>query len=145
MEEWWWRLRDNDRKIAMSGEPWCISNWMSFMWPFLLALCSLRPLFHDLVVITWRGAGCHYIMRFRYTVKRVQLLEIMSQMSSIWATGCMLSDLTWLPLLGAERKSWYVVSIICIYNIYTYIEWSTHRSFQLGTEKLYYVIWFIQI
>ena len=40
-----------------------------------------------------------------------QLLTIKAQMSSIWAKGCMLmikcvlSDLTWLPLLGRGRKS----------------------------------------
>ena len=38
-------------------------------------------------------------------------------MSSIWAKGCILmtvcmcvlSDLTRLPLLGVERKSWYIM------------------------------------
>ena len=50
-------------------------------------------------------------------VKRAQLLNIKAQMSSIWAKGCMLlivcvlSDLTWLPLLGGGRKSWYIITI----------------------------------
>ena len=49
--------------------------------------------------------------------KRVQLLKIMAQMSSIWAKGCMLmivrvlSDLTLLLLLGGGRKSWYIIII----------------------------------
>ena len=40
------------------------------------------------------------MMRLGYTVKRVQLLNVKAQMSSIWAKGCMLmivcvlSDLT---------------------------------------------------
>ena len=34
-EEWWWRLRDNGRKIGKSGEPWCICTWMSFTQPSL--------------------------------------------------------------------------------------------------------------
>ena len=29
---------------------------------FCLALCSVRPPSHALVVITWRGEGCHYMM-----------------------------------------------------------------------------------
>ena len=70
-----------------------------------------------LVVITWRGVRCRYMMRLGRTVKRAQLLNIKAQMSSIWAKGCMLiivfvlSDLTWLPLLGGGRKSWYIIII----------------------------------
>ena len=46
-----------------------------------------------------------------------QLLKIKAQVSSIWAKGCILmtvcvlSDLTWLPLLGVGRKSWYIIII----------------------------------
>ena len=53
-----------------------------------------------LVVITWRGVGCHYMIRLRETVKMEQLQKIEAQMSSIWVKGCMLmlvcvlSDLT---------------------------------------------------
>ena len=43
----------------------------------------------------------------------VQLLKIKARVSSIWAKRCILMtvcvfyDLTWLPLLGVGRKSWY--------------------------------------
>ena len=30
---------------------------------FCLSLCSLEPPSHALVVITWRGVGCRYMMR----------------------------------------------------------------------------------
>ena len=30
---------------------------------FCLALCSFRPPYRALVVITWRGEGCRYMMR----------------------------------------------------------------------------------
>ena len=47
-------------------------------------------------------------------MKRAQLLNTHSQISSIWAKGCMLimcvlSDLICLPLLGVWRKSWYII------------------------------------
>ena len=54
--------------------------------------------------------------------KRAQLLKIKAQVSSIWAKGCILmivcvlSDLTWLSLLGVGRKAWYIIlllSLIC--------------------------------
>ena len=53
------------------------------------------------------------MMRFGQTVKRVQLLKINAQVSSIWAKGCVcvLSDLTSLPLLGVRRKPWYIIII----------------------------------
>ena len=63
------------------------------------------------------------------TVKRAQLLNIKTQMSSIWAKGCMLmimyvlSDLTRLPLLGGERKALY---IIIIRNLMGLALWQRH-------------------
>ena len=48
--------------------------------------------------------------------KSAQLLKIKVQVSSICAKGCILmivfvlSDLTWLPLLGVGRKSWYIIN-----------------------------------
>ena len=38
------------------------TNWVS-LGRFCLALCSFWPPSHALVVITWRGEGCHYMMR----------------------------------------------------------------------------------
>ena len=55
IEEWWWRLRDNARKIGNSGNPWYICNWMSFMLSFMMTLCSFEPPSHALVVNSWRG------------------------------------------------------------------------------------------
>ena len=37
---------------------------------FCLALCSFGLPSHALVVITWRGEGCNYMMRLGETVKR---------------------------------------------------------------------------
>ena len=59
---------------------------------FLLALCSFGPPSRALVVITWRGEGCRYMMQLGETVKRAQLLKIKAQVSSIWAKGCMFDD-----------------------------------------------------
>ena len=93
-----------------------VTEWVS-RGHFCLALCSFGPPSHALVVITWRGEGCRYMMRLGLTVKRAQLLKIMAQMSSIWAKGCILmtmcvlSDLTWLPLRGVGRKSRYIIII----------------------------------
>ena len=33
-------------------------------WPFCSTMCSFRQPFRARVVITWRGVGCLYIMRF---------------------------------------------------------------------------------
>ena len=54
----------NAWNIGKSGEPGCICNWMSFhsvifAWPVFFG-----PPSHALVVITWRGVGCRYMMRF---------------------------------------------------------------------------------
>ena len=81
-----------------------ICNGMSSRYDFCLALCSFGPPSHSLVVITWRGVGCRYTIRLGYTVKRVQLLKINAQMSSISIKGCMLSDLARLPLLAGMEK-----------------------------------------
>ena len=114
-EEWPWRQRVNERKIGKSGEPWYICNWKSFTRPFCFALCSFGPPYRALVVITCRGVRYRYMMRLGWTVKRAQLLKSKALMSSIWASECMLmmlcvlSDLTWLPILGGGRKSWYII------------------------------------
>ena len=106
------------RKIGKSGEPWFIRNRVS-RGHFCLALCSFGRPSRDLVVIAWRGVGCRYMMRLGYSVKRAQLLKIKTQESSMWAKECILmivcvcvlSDLTWLPLLDEGRKSLYIIII----------------------------------
>ena len=59
-----------------------------------------------------------YMMRLGYTVKTAQLLKIEEQMSSkgymlmtvcVCVCVCVLSDLTWLPILGGGRRSWYII------------------------------------
>ena len=55
-----------DRK-EWSG--WHITEWVS-RGHYCLALCSLGPPSHALMVITWRGVGCHYMMQLGKTVKR---------------------------------------------------------------------------
>ena len=57
---------------------------------FCLALCSFGPPSRALVVTTWRREGCRYMIRLGETVKMVQLLKINTQVSSIWAKGCIL-------------------------------------------------------
>ena len=62
-EEWWFRLRDNARKIGKSGEPWYTCNWMFqaaiFAWPCVLSDC--HPVFWWLSpgegrdAVTWCG------------------------------------------------------------------------------------------
>ena len=117
-EEWRWRLlamRETPESVESPGT--YVTEWVSrgHLW---LALCSFGPPSHALVVITWRGEGYRYMMRLGWTVKRAQLLKIKAQLSSIWAKGCILmtvcvlSDLTWLPLLGVGRKSWYIIIIL---------------------------------
>ena len=66
-----------------------VTEWVSHGY-FCLALCSFGPPCHSLVVITWRGKGCRYIMWLGQTVKRAPLLKIKAQVSSIWAKGCIL-------------------------------------------------------
>ena len=34
-----------------------------------------------------------------------------------WMIVCVLSDLTWLPLLGGGKKSWYIIIIIILFNL----------------------------
>ena len=105
-------------KDEKTGEPWCMCNWMSF---------TLGPVLFRTPLPCSGGyhlemGGCRHMMRLgKKTVKRAQLLKIKAQVSSILAKGCMLdycvcvlSDLTWLPLLGGGRKSCYIYIIIII-------------------------------
>ena len=51
-------------KDKRSEEPWYIlCNRVSFTLPFSLVQCSFGPHSRALVVITWRGVGCRYMMR----------------------------------------------------------------------------------
>ena len=116
-----------ERNIRKSGEPWYICNWMSFTWPFLLG-----PVFFLTALpcsggyhLERGGMPLHDVVGINS--KKAQLLKIKAQMSSICGKGCilmivcMLSDLTWLPLLGGRRKLWYI--IISIYSLCVFLFW----------------------
>ena len=69
----------------MTTRPWCREKVMVYY-------CVIRTALRALVVITWRGDGCRYMMRLGETVNRAQLLKIKEQVSGIWDKGCMLDD-----------------------------------------------------
>ena len=112
-QEWRWKPLFNARKIGKSGEPWYICNWMSFTLPVLLDLVFFRtalpccggyhlenswmPL-HDAI-----GINC------KNSRRRCQVYRLRGECLMF---VCVLSDLTWSPLLGGGRKSWYI--IICL-------------------------------
>ena len=108
-----------ERSERVEGLGTYVTEWVS-RGHFCLALCSFGQPSRALVVLTLRGVVCRYTMRLGQTVERAQLLNVKTQMSSIWAKGCMLmtvcviSDLTWVPLLGEKRKSWYIIIIIIL-------------------------------
>ena len=64
------------RNIGTSREPWSIMLLIVSRGHFCLVLCSFGPPSHALVVITWRGVGCRYLMRFGETAKRMRLVKI---------------------------------------------------------------------
>ena len=90
----------------------CVTEWVSrchFAWPYVLSdrppvLWGLSP-GESWDAVTWSGWDKLWKWR-NYWI------------SSIWAKGCMLmivcvlSDLTWPPLLGGWRKSWYIITVI---------------------------------
>ena len=80
-----------------------VTEWVS-RGHFCLAMCCFGPPSRAMVVITWRGVGCRYMMRLGEIVKRAQLLNIKEQMSSIWAKGCMLMIMAVLSNLFVLSK-----------------------------------------
>ena len=115
-EEWQWRLHDIPFKIE-SGEPWYMWNWMFhmaiFAWPGVLLdhppiLCCLLPgdRWYAITWCTWDNLwkGCNYWKSWgRHQVYRLRDVCLMIVR--------VLSDLTWLPLLGGRRKSWFIIII----------------------------------
>ena len=88
IEQLRWRLRDNAGKIGKSGDPWQISNLMSFTQPFFLG-----PVFFRAALPC--SGGYHLErggMPLHDAVKMAPLLKIKTQVSSIWAKGCMFND-----------------------------------------------------
>ena len=101
-------MRERSKRVESPGT--FVTEWVS-RWFFRTAIpCSGgyhmerggMPL-HDAV-----GINC----------KKGATTKIKAQVWSIRAKGCtlmtvcVLSDLTWLPLLGGGRKSWYIIIII---------------------------------
>ena len=78
-----------------------VTEWVSCC-HFCLVLCFFGPPSRDLVVITWKGAGCCYMIGWD---KRCQ---VYGPRGVCWWL-CVLSDLTWLPHLAGGRKSWYII------------------------------------
>ena len=54
-------MRERSEKVESPGT--YVTERVSLC-PFCLALCFFRPPSRALVVITWRGKGCRYMMRF---------------------------------------------------------------------------------
>ena len=107
---------DNSGKTGKSGEPWCKCNWMSFTRPFLLGpvfFRTARPCsggyhmerggmqLHDVV-----GINCK---KGTTTENQGSAVKYMGSGVYLDDCVCVLSDLTWLPLLGVGRKSWYII------------------------------------
>ena len=104
----------NNRRMTVeaarkSREPWGICNWMGFTWPFLLGPVFFWPPSRALVVITRSGVWCDWgnckkgaRRRCRKSRRRCRVYGLSGVCLLI---VCMLSDLTWLPLLGGGRKS----------------------------------------
>ena len=51
---------------------------------FCLVLCSYGPPSCALVIITWRGVGCRYMMRLGQTAKGRQLLKINAHICQVY-------------------------------------------------------------
>ena len=116
-----------DRKAR---EPWYICNWTSFKLPSLLG-----PLFFRTALPCSGGyhkerEGMPLHNAVGINCKKGSATE--NQDSGVKYIGsgvyldcvCVLSDLTWLPLLGVGRKSWY---IIYIFSIATYLRNALRR------------------
>ena len=108
------------------GQPWQLPHaraaypltrqWGTH-WPFLLG--GWGPGTTLLTVRSVRAVHRLHrsILRIRYTGPMNEKIKIffIFQMSCIWANGfmlmivCVLSDLTWRPLLGGGRKSWDII------------------------------------
>ena len=81
VEAVWQCAKDKKEWRALAGE--YVSDRVSHC-HFCLSLCFFGPPSGALVVFTWRGVGCRYMMRLGYTVERAQLLKIKAQVSSIY-------------------------------------------------------------
>ena len=93
-----------------------VTEWVS-RGHFCLARCSLGPPSRALVVIAWWGVdavtwcGWDKLYKMRNYWKSRGRCQVygLRLMGICLMIVCVLSDLTWLPLLGEGRKSWYII------------------------------------
>ena len=100
-------MRDNARKIGKRGRPWCIIEWVSrglIAWPCVL---SDRP-----PVLWWLspGEGWAAVTWCGWEKLEKGRRCLVYELRGVCWWLCVLSDLTWLPLLGGGRKSWYIIT-----------------------------------
>ena len=57
------------------------------------------------------------MMQFGYSVKMAQLLEIMVQVSSIWAKGCMFDNCVCVMRLDMTTPPWWREKVMVYYII----------------------------
>ena len=107
-------LSDNARKIGKNGEPWHIyvTEWVSLGTVFFRTALPCSGGYHlergwmalhDAVGINCKK-GTNWKSRLR---SQVYGLRGVSWLLCV----CVLSDLTWLPLLDGGRKWWYIIII----------------------------------
>ena len=108
-----WRLLANARKIGMESPGAYVTKWVS-RGHFCLALCSFGPPSRALVVTTWKGVvvqlhgiNCKKGATTEYRSSGVQYMGY-----GVYLEDCVLSDWTWLPLIGGGRKSWCIIFFI---------------------------------
>ena len=112
-------MSEKSEKVESTGT--YVTEWVSRR-HFCSALCSFGPPFRALVVIIWSGNDAVTWCGWDKLWKGRNYWKSMLRSQSIWAKGCILmsvcviSDLTWLPLLGGGRKSCDII-IIIIFNL----------------------------
>ena len=115
----WATMRERSERVESPGT--YVTEWVSRC-HFPLALCSFGPPSRALVVITWRARGgmpLHDAVGINckkgaITENQGSGVKYMGQgvyLDDCVCVGvcvCVLSDLTWLLILGGGRKSWYI-------------------------------------
>ena len=110
-------MRERPKSVESPGT--YVTKWV-YRGHLCLTLCSFGPPSHALLVITWRGEGCRYMMRLGYTVKRTQLLNIKTRRQvyglrgvSWWLCVCF----TWLDM---TTPPWCREKVMVYYYYYYY-------------------------
>ena len=116
-EGWHWNLHDNVQKIEKSGEPSAYVDDSVSCGHFCFT-CSFGYPPMLWWIITWRGSGMplhdaigvNYKKGCNYWKSRCMCL-VYGLRGVCWIIVCSSSDLTWLTLSDAGRKSWYIINI----------------------------------